>query len=128
MAREDDMDLQFDQERNIVYIKLSGHLNREVILNAFDVVVADERYQKGMGRLWDFRDADLSGLSPSTIESMAKHSAKFPAGINDVKVAFVVGRELEFGLVKMFESFSLDVMTKIASFYSMEEAEAWMSR
>jgi hypothetical protein len=122
------MDLHFDQDKNIAYIRLSGHLSREVILNAFDAAVADERYQKGMGRLWDFREADLSGLSPSTIESMAKHSTKFPAGINDVKVAFVVGRELEFGLVKMFEAFSLDAMTKISTFYSMEGAEAWMSR
>lgn len=122
------MDLRFDQDKNIAYIKLSGHLSREIILSAFDAAVADERYQMGMGRLWDFREADLSGLSHSTIESMAKHSTKFPAGINDVKVAFAVTRELEFGLVKMFESFSLDAMTKISVFYSIEEAELWMSR
>jgi hypothetical protein len=92
------MELRTDEAKNIAYIRLVGPLNREIILAAFDAAVSDRRYRKGMSRLWDFRDADLPSLVSSTIAEMAEYSIKFPPGINDVKVAFVASRKLEFGL------------------------------
>jgi hypothetical protein len=121
------MDLRFDEEKNIAHIRLTGPLTSEVILDAFDAAVSDERYRNGMARLWDFTDADLSSLDTSTIAVMARHSTKFPPGINDVKVAFATSRELEFGLSRMFAAFSGDAKTKISVFYSTEDAEAWLS-
>jgi hypothetical protein len=44
-----------------------------------------------------------------------------------VKVAFVAGRKLEYGLSRMFEFFSKDANTTIDVFYSIEEAEAWLT-
>lgn len=64
------MDLRIDEEKNIAYIKLSGQLSRKAILSAFDSAVADKRYIHGMGRQWDFRDADLSALKSETIVEM----------------------------------------------------------
>jgi hypothetical protein len=61
-SNEKDMKLRIDEKKNIAYIKLSGLLSQEDILGAFDLTVSDKRYKKGMGRLWDFRNADLSSL------------------------------------------------------------------
>ena len=121
------MDLRVDQAKNIAYIRLTGPLNKKIILDAFDVAVSDRKYSKGMGRLWDFRDADLTSLDSPTIKEMALHSAKFPPGINDVKVAFVASRELEYGLSRMFEAYSMGEKTTVSVFYTLEEAEAWLS-
>jgi hypothetical protein len=120
------MDLQIDEEKNIAYIKLSGLLNKKVILSAFDSTVSDKRYKKGMGRLWDFRDADLSSMDTESIIEMAQYSLRFPPGINDVKVAFVTSRDLEFGLSRMFE-ISSKAVTPIRVFRAMDEAEEWMT-
>jgi len=57
---------------------------------------------------------------------MARYSTKFPAGINDVKVAFVTGRDVEFGLSRMFEAYSVGAATSVSVFHTMEEAEAWL--
>jgi hypothetical protein len=119
------MDLRIDEDKNTAYIKLSGLLNKMIILDAFDLTVSDKRYKKGMGRLWDFRDADLSSLDSETITEMAQYSLKYPPGINDVKVAFVNSRDLEFGLSRMFE-ISSRAITPIRVFRSMDEAEKWM--
>ena len=119
------MDLRFDGEKNIAYVKLSGRLSKEAILQAFDTTVADRRYRNGMGRLWDFRDADLSSLPTETVTEMAQYATKFPAGINDVKVAFVTRRDIEYGLSRMFEMASRS-KTPIRVFRSMTEAEKWM--
>ncbi|NNK86197.1 MAG: hypothetical protein HKO91_11670 [Desulfobacterales bacterium] len=120
-----DMDLYFDEEKYIAYIKLSGRLDRKVILSAFDLTVSDKRYRVGMGRVWDFRDADLSSLDSGTIIEMAQYSKRFPRGINNVKVAFVAFQDLEFGLSRMFEM-SSTAKTPIQVFRTMGEAEKWM--
>lgn len=80
------MKLRIDEENNIAYIKLSGLLSKKVILSAFDVTVSDKKYRKGMGRLWDFRDANLSSLDSETITMMAQYSLKFPPGINNFSI------------------------------------------
>ena len=119
------MDLRIDEEKNIAYIKITGSASSRGILDAFDMAVSNERYKKGMGRLWDFRDADLSSIHSETVREMAQYSTRFPPGINDVKVAFVTGRELEYGLSRMFEM-SSRAKTPIRTFQKIEEAEKWM--
>jgi len=121
------MELRTDKAKNIAYIRLVGPLNREIILAAFDAAVSDRRYRKGMSRLWDFRDADLSSLDSSTIAEMAEYSIKFPPGINDVKVAFVASRKLEFGLSREFEMYSMDTKTAVSVFYTIADAENWLT-
>lgn len=119
------MELCFEEERNFVVIRQTGRLDRGAILAAFDAAVTHERYRSGMGRLWDYREADLSGFGTDAIRDMAQHSLRYPPGINDVRVAFVTGRDLEYGLSRMFEM-SSRAKTPIKVFRSMTEAEAWM--
>ena len=104
---------------------MSGKLSQEEILAAFDLTVSDRRYKNGMGRLWDFREVDLSSLKTETVVKMAQYSLRFPPGINDVKVSFVVSRDFEYGMSRMFEMSSKS-KTPINVFRSVEEAEEWM--
>lgn len=123
------MELKIDQEKNIAYIKFIGLVSSKDILEAFDIAVSDEKYKKGMGRLWDFTEIDLSALDSSAIPSMAKHSLLFPPGISDVKVAFVVTKTMEYGLTRMFQTHSdLDAKTKVLIFNTIDEAEKWMMK
>lgn len=123
------MELKIDQEKNIAYIKFKGLVSSKDILEAFDIAVSDEKYKKGMGRLWDFTEIDLSALETSAIPSMAKHSLLFPPGICDVKVAFVVTKTMEYGLTRMFQIHSdLDAKTKVLIFNTIDEAEKWMMK
>ena len=120
------MEITWNKDKNIVCIRLTGILDKEMILNAFDQAVSDHRYVSGMGRLWDFRDADLSSISSSTIRAMTRHPQKYPNGIGNVKVAFVTSRDLEYGLTNVFK-FSSEAATPINLYRSIEEAEAWLS-
>ncbi|MFH2066477.1 MAG: hypothetical protein ABIK15_14850 [Pseudomonadota bacterium] len=121
------MELRIDERKNIAYIKLSGLLNKRKILEAFEEVVADQDYRKGMGRLWDFMDADLSLLNAEIVESIAGYSIQYPDGINDVKVAFVAYRPSDYRIARMFEALSINANTEIAVFQNLEDAERWMS-
>lgn len=119
------MDIRFDETKNIAYIKITGRVSSKEILKAFDMAVSSEKYKKGMGRLWDFTEADLSSIDSYTIRKMAQYSLSFPAGINDVKVAFATDKTLEYGLSRMFQSAS-GARTPISVFKTIKEAEKWM--
>ena len=123
------MELKIDSEKNIAYIKIIGSASSIEILEALDNTVSDEKYKKGMGRLWDFTEIDLSDLESTAIPMMAKYSLKFPPGICDVKVAFVVTKTMEYGLTRMFQVHSaMEAKTKIMIFNTIDEAEKWMMK
>jgi hypothetical protein len=120
------MDLRIDIEKDIAYLKLSGKIDKDTFLYTFELTVSDENYKKGMGRIWDLRDANLSCLQSKTLVEIAQYPNKFPAGINDVKVAFVAHRDIEFGLARMVEMSSLGA-TEIRVFRTMDQAKEWMT-
>ncbi len=121
------MDLRIDEEKNIAYIKIKGKVSSDDILAAFDAAVSSEKYKKGMGRLWDFTEIDLSALDSSVIPKMAQYSLSFPPGISDVKVAFVATETSEYGLTRMFQTYSdIYAKTQVMVFDNLEEAEKWM--
>ena len=120
------MDIQFDETKNIAYIKITGPASSKQILEAFDIVVSSKKYKKGMGRLWNFTEADLSSIDSDTIREMAQYSLSFPSGINDVKVTFVTNKTLEYGLSRMFQA-SSNAKTPIKVFKTIEQAEKWMT-
>ena len=121
------MDLRIDETKNIAYIKITGKVRSRDILDAFDLAVSSEKYKKGMGRLWDFTEIDLSSLGSNVIPSMAQYSLNFPEGIRDVKVAFVVSVSFEYGLTRMFQTYSdMYAKSQVMVFDTVEKAEEWM--
>lgn len=121
------MDLRIDETKNIAYIKITGKVRSKDILDAFDLAVSSEKYKKGMGRLWDFTEIDLSSLGSNVIPSMAQYSLNFPEGIRDVKVAFVVSVSFEYGLTRMFQTYSdMYAKSQVMVFDTVEKAEEWM--
>lgn len=122
------MDLRIDDEKNIAYIKIKGKVSSKDFLAVLDAAVSSEKYRKGMGRLWDFTEVDLSALDSSAIPKMAQHSLSFAPGIRDVKVAFVVTKTNEYGLTRMFQAYSeLCAKTQVNIFATIDEAEKWMT-
>jgi hypothetical protein len=121
------MELRIDETKNIVYIKITGKVRSKDILEAFDLAVSSEKYKKGMGRLWDFTNIDLSSIESDAISAMAQYSLKFAAGIRDVRVAFVVKTPLEYGLTRMFQTYSdMYAKSQVMVFDSVNKAEEWM--
>jgi len=117
---------EFHKEENYCIIKMSGLTTSEQIFHAFDAAVSHINYQKGMARIWDIREADLSKLTPDSINSLAQYTPSFQKGINDVKVSFVVKREMEFEVVTNIKSVASKTKTPIKIFHSMNEAKNWI--
>lgn len=120
------MNIKFVESDNYVQIKLSGRITAVDILKAFDNAVYHKNYKPGMGRLWDFRDADLSDLSAGIISNIAQYSRGFSDGINDVKVSYVVGQPNQYNVMRMLQTFSQGTKTKITVYYDIDNAKKWI--
>ncbi|WP_146032991.1 hypothetical protein [Geothermobacter hydrogeniphilus] len=119
------MDLWFDEKNNIAYIGLSGILDKDSILDALESTISCEKYKDGMSRLWDFRDADLSELKSSDILSIAIKSSELSSTMNEVNIAIVVKDSLDYGLSRMFQSYTNRTSQNMV-FRTVEEAEQWL--
>ncbi len=76
--------------------------------------------------LWDLRDAQFE-LEPDEVRELAEFAkANSPGG--DLRTAFVVSADLEFGLVRMFEAFRGMEGATIAVFRTREPALEWLRR
>ncbi|CAB5081853.1 hypothetical protein D3OALGB2SA_662 [Olavius algarvensis associated proteobacterium Delta 3] len=118
---------EYDEIKNIAYIKMTGKVDSKDILDALDRAVSSEKYKSGMGRLWDFTEIDLTSLASEVIAEMAQYSLQFPPGVRDVKVAFAVTKPLEYGLTHMFQAYSdVYAASHVMVFDTVHKAEAWM--
>ena len=88
-------EIRMDGAKNIAYIKIIGKVRAQEVLGAFDTAVSAENYRKGMGRLWDFSEIDLSSLDPDIIPKMTKHSLSFPEGIRATRIASLVQEKFD---------------------------------
>lgn len=120
------VEIRIANESNIAGIRMKGPLSEQAIRDAFDSVVAHPEYRPGMGRLWDFRDADSSALDATALRRLADYSTGHAAEVRTARVAFVASRPLEYGLSRMFEGMTEPAGVPRRAFYSLEEAEAWL--
>lgn len=122
------MKVRIEESKNIAYIKMTGKVSSKDILDTFDIVVSSEKYKKGMGRLWDFTDVDVSSLDSHVMPQMAQYSLSFPPGIRDVKVAFIATKTNVYGLARMFQAYSdIYAKTQVKIFDTIEKAEQWIT-
>ncbi len=75
--------------------------------------------------LWDLRDAQFD-LSPNEVRELARF-IKHQSPPGDIRTVFVVARDLEFGLVRMFEAFRETAGARTAVFRDKEQALAWLA-
>ena len=80
----------------------------------------------GARSLWDLRDASFS-LSREEVRSLAEFAGRGSTLRPPARLAFVASRNLEFGLLRMFEAFREQEGVEIEVFRDYEEALKWVN-
>jgi hypothetical protein len=80
----------------------------------------------GQAVVWDFRDAQLD-MSSGNVREIAKFVLDHQPASPPPRVAFVTGRDVDFGLVRMFEVFRAHPATEVRTFRDYDEAVSWAS-
>jgi len=106
---------------------VTGELTLEELLHALKEVYVRADYEPGACSLWDLRGAELHRFSKHDIRRVADFVSGNRNAPPGTCAALVVGRELDFGLTRMYEQMlvaSSDV--KVMVFRDIGEARTWL--
>ena len=92
--------------------------------------LSDPRKRSGLRVIIDHRQLDTSGMRIEDVERRVEIAAKEAPRFTDIHVAVVVGREVEFGILRMLESLfeaRSELRSILRVFRSIEQARSWLS-
>ena len=113
---------QIDPTRRRVLVTGRGQLTDADFTAVRDQLASDPAFDPSWQQLLDFSEGDLSRLEAESIRQMAESSVAGPAA----RRAYVVARDVDFGLVRMFEILTDERKGRIRAFRDRGEAEAWL--
>lgn len=120
-----EIEKSIDESRKITFYDASG------VVSAQDIIASNTEFYENEPTallLWDFTRADLSGLSTEDLQGIVAGARRLahlrPAG----KTAIVAQSSLEFGMGRMYETFTEIWKHPIPHrvFKSREEALEWL--
>ena len=78
----------------------------------------------GKSAVWDFREAEFD-FSTADVRELAEFIFRHQRTPPPLRIAFVVRRDVDFGMARMFEVFREDPRTAFRVFRDYEEALCW---
>lgn len=83
-------------------------------------------WRPGIPALMDFRDLDVGPLTSADIQRLADLHAPYAEVLAQGRIAVLVSRPVEYGIVRMWQAFVNHMHLAHGVFYTLEEAEAWL--
>jgi hypothetical protein len=111
-----------DPAQRVVRTKEWGELSDEDLRSLYDRIRSDPTFDPGFRQLCDLRAVTRITTSVETLRFLAQSRIFLP----DSKRAFVVGREVDFGLARLFQAYSEVDGGTVEVFRQLTEAEAWL--
>ena len=115
---------EIDIEHGVLRESYVGVVDGNAMEEANSAISASPSFQKGLSFLTDLRRAEMA----IGYDEMVRHVSNLPdLGIK--KQAFIVARDLEFGMARMFEMLSEDIGLYDESrvFRDLEKGLEWLS-
>ena len=115
-------------EENLVKNTITNALSFDEYVALMESILNDECFRPSMNMFWDFRQGTLSGFSSQDIERI-----KYYIGSNrerrgaDYRVAFLVNKDVDYGLSRMYQAISDDLPVYFMVFTDEKEALEWIN-
>lgn len=113
---------QIDIPRRIVLTTEWGELSDADLRGLYDRIREDPAFDPAFRQLCDLRNVTKITTSVETLRYLAQSRIFSPGA----KRAFVVGREVDFGLARLFQAYSESEGQIVEVFRNLSEAEAWL--
>ena len=122
------IEVEIDKAAGIAVFKLSGPLSAQVICSALDELVGHPDFMPGTNILAVFNPGSFARLKLGDICSIAEYetSRVKPLGW-DYRLALVVSSTVDFGMSRMYQTWSEHYPRECRVFHSLTEARAWVS-
>lgn len=121
------IETNIDAETGLRTHVLIGEVSLEELEDALGEVYGRPDFLPDADTLCDLREADLGQFSRTVVKGVVDYVAKHRGAKPGARTAVVVGRDLDFGLARMYEQMlvaSTDV--EVVVFRDIEEARTWL--
>lgn len=116
-------------DKKLVVNTVKGRFDFDGYQNLMERILDDPRFVPSMHMLWDFTTSTLIDLSNDDFEGIKsyiqKNSKRRGSGY---RAAFVVTKEVDFGLSRMYQMISEDLPVTFEVFRDFKEAMAWITQ
>lgn len=106
--------------------KGTGEITPEDIKLGFDSLLTQPDFIKRIPSICDLRFADLSKLNWDEISKIIKYISEIYEVIDKTKVAVIVKGKLQYGLLKIFQTYVDKEVMQVKIFTDYEEAKTWL--
>ena len=111
-----------------VVVRVAGKVTVDEVVANRVALLSDPRMHPGMNALWDYTEADGSGLSADDIRLLADDAKRF-ASVGLRAIAIAATKPLTFGLVRMFEAHTTvhGIAEHVTVVETVAAAEEWLA-
>lgn len=120
------MDIVVREDRNRVEVRMRGAIDLGRVEQAYRDMLAHPEFRPGMDALWEFVDVEGPALSADDVRRLVAVQRENVARRGAARVAIVVGRELDYGIVRMYEALVHVVPQTVRPFRDRAAAERWL--
>jgi hypothetical protein len=118
---------QIHPDQRLVVNTIQGRFSFDDYHTLMESILNDPHFMPGMHMFWDFTVStlvDFSGDDLGAIKDYIHRNRKRRG--KDYRVAFLVHKEVDFGLSRMYQMISEDLPVQMEVFKDRAQAEAWI--
>lgn len=114
-------------DQHLVVNTVKGRFDFDGYRNLMERILNDPRFVPSMHMLWDFTTSTLIDLSNDDFEGIKNYIQKNAERRGSgYRAAFLVSKEVDFGLSRMYQMLSEDLPVTFEVFKDREEAMSWI--
>ena len=120
------MNVEFGPESNRMVIRIGGRLDFAAVANAYLEMLDHPDFRPGMQALWRFENVEGPGMSAEEIRNFVSVQKDTISRRGPSRVAVYVERDLDFGILRVYEALSDSVPLDVRGFRDLDEAIHWL--
>lgn len=117
---------RIEKDRKRVIAIVTGDLSIDEMINAINSSTKDPDFERGFDVLSDHTGIN-EPISTTQAEALARHLESLKEFYSGSRWAVVTRKAASYGMMRMLSVFLTKVPMELQAFYSLEEAEAWLS-
>jgi hypothetical protein len=118
-----DASYDFDSKRRVVIVTIRGKLTDQGLLEGYDRLTNDPRFDRNASQLVDLRAASGAEVTERGVRALVERPPEFAA---TSRRAIVVPSDLGFGMARMYELLRGGDAGEVRVFRDIDAAKEWL--
>jgi hypothetical protein len=121
------IDFRIDLDAGLLIVEVEGRVVPDDVVRYRTRLLADSDFSPGMNTLVDCREASTDGFNASDLQFLANDIASRRRLLGRAKCAVLVSTDAAYGLLRMYEAYTLESPVEVRVFRDEDEALAWVT-